>query len=158
MEYAQLGTLENSRDLRPAEALSVFRHVLKALTFIHSEDFAHRDLKPVNVLIQSDNPTHVLVSDFGFTGQDPLRTFCGSHRYCASEIYISHTQNIPYVNRVDIWSVGIMTIRYCLPSDCLSEPSPWTSEAWLDIVDRERRQSPEGGWERLASFMLSHDP
>lgn len=161
MEYAELGTLASYQDIKPATAVSIFCQILEALAYIHSEGFTHRDLKPANVLLRSKNPIHVLVSDFGFTSRDPLRTFCGSHRYCAPEIYSASSKNIPYLNMVDIWSVGIMIIEYCLPKDCLIEPSPWVLKEWFDIIERDRRQPPRIGWERLANLantMLSHNP
>ena len=45
-----------------ADALSILRETLDALTFAHAHGVIHRDIKPENILIGGG---HAVVADFG---------------------------------------------------------------------------------------------
>jgi LysM repeat protein len=48
------------RQLRPAEAITLIRHLADALALVHPSGIIHHDLRPENILIQDDN-TPVLI-------------------------------------------------------------------------------------------------
>ncbi len=63
--------------------------VLLALEYLHQNDTIYRDLKPDNVVIDSEG--HALLTDFGLSKQGVFdgastNSFCGSIAYLAPEI------------------------------------------------------------------------
>lgn len=71
---------------------SVAYQICQALDYLHKSNITHRDIKPDNILIETEDPLVVKLSDFGLskviTNEDTiLKTFCGTILYCAPEIY-----------------------------------------------------------------------
>ncbi|KAM6246729.1 testis-specific serine/threonine-protein kinase 2 [Porphyrio hochstetteri] len=97
-----------------------FHQLASAIKHCHDSDFAHRDLKCENILLDDD--LNIKLSDFGFSkllsrdenGRTVLsKTFCGSAAYAAPEVL----QGIPCDPRIsDIWSLGVIlyTMVYAL--------------------------------------------
>ncbi|NXV73150.1 TSSK1 kinase, partial [Atlantisia rogersi] len=97
-----------------------FHQLASAIKHCHDSDFAHRDLKCENILLDDD--LNIKLSDFGFSkllswdenGRPVLsKTFCGSAAYAAPEVL----QGIPCDPRIsDIWSLGVIlyTMVYAL--------------------------------------------
>ncbi|NXN26106.1 TSSK1 kinase, partial [Nycticryphes semicollaris] len=101
-------------------ARTKFQQLASAIKHCHDLDFAHRDLKCENILLDED--LNIKLSDFGFSkplsrdenGKTILsKTFCGSAAYAAPEVL----QGIPCDPRIsDIWSLGVIlyTMVYAL--------------------------------------------
>ncbi|KAH7012921.1 kinase-like domain-containing protein [Ilyonectria destructans] len=127
MEYLPLGDLEEhiSERLPEAQAQRITLQVLQGLAFMHQSKFAHRDLKPRNVLVQHQGPDWwVKISDFGTSkqvGTTVLRTVIGTEHYQAPEVRgiyrlcdvdEDEDDNDPsYDLAIDIWAVGAMAFR-----------------------------------------------
>src|SRR5260370_14898598 len=91
MRYAPNGTLRQRyvRGTRPSpgEILSYVQQIASALQYAHEKKFIHRDVKPENMLIGSDNA--ILLSDFGLvllaqsTGSQTTKEMAGTIPYIA---------------------------------------------------------------------------
>lgn len=82
--------------------------LLHIVSFAHSSNIVHRDIKLENILFEDVDKTKVLLGDWGlattFSEDSKLNEWCGSIHYSAPEIL---TQ-IPYTGpEIDIWSIGI---------------------------------------------------
>jgi calcium-dependent protein kinase len=95
------------------DARNVAFQILSALQCLHEQKIWHRDVKPENILVVSENGfTHVILSDFGFARRVEGKFFygewCGSPFYTAPEM----VRGEAYTEKVDIWALGI-TLYIC---------------------------------------------
>jgi len=85
-----------------------FTQILLGLSFIHSKNIMHRDLKPQNIFLMSRDD-RVLIGDFGIcrvldSKNDLARTMIGTPYYLSPEVF----QNRPYSFKSDIWALGCL--------------------------------------------------
>lgn len=99
--------------------------VILGLEEIHKLSIVHRDVKPDNMMIDSQG--HIKIIDFGFSKilevKNQLRTYtnCGTSAYTAPEVL----QGYGHSFEADIWSFGIMLIELLtgsLPFDRVEDP------------------------------------
>ncbi|XP_055693860.1 ovarian-specific serine/threonine-protein kinase Lok [Lutzomyia longipalpis] len=88
-----------------------FLQTCYAVEYLHRNKITHRDLKPDNILLASNEMvTLVKVTDFGlskFVQTDSvMKTMCGTPQYVAPEVLKPHTG--AYTEKVDIWSLGVL--------------------------------------------------
>ncbi|KAI8053666.1 camp-dependent protein kinase 1 [Gilbertella persicaria] len=78
--------------------------VVLAIEYFHSKNIIYRDLKPENLLLDSQG--HIKITDFGFAKHVPdvTWTLCGTPDYLAPEVI----QSKGYGMAVDWWSLGIL--------------------------------------------------
>ncbi|KAJ8058627.1 hypothetical protein OCU04_012803 [Sclerotinia nivalis] len=120
MEYFPLGSLDNFIDentMREKDVQIICIQVLGGLASMHERGFAHRDLKPGNILVAQKSPNWwIKIGDFGLakrsTNDTVLQTVMGTPGYIAPEIYIdmksAEEESSIYTNAVDIWSFACM--------------------------------------------------
>ncbi|GAB6028091.1 Chromosomal serine/threonine-protein kinase jil-1 [Chamberlinius hualienensis] len=98
------------------EASHIFRQLVSAVSYMHSQDVVHRDLKPENLLFddQSDGAS-IKVVDFGFARLKPktqaLTTPCFTLGYAAPEVIMLATEpqhSEGYDESCDLWSLGVI--------------------------------------------------
>jgi len=91
------------------DACAVIIKVVAAISYLHGHNIAHRDLKPENLLVQGDDDTQVMISDFGLSriigDNSMMSTACGTPYYVAPEVIKAEA----YSKEVDMWSIGVIT-------------------------------------------------
>jgi len=78
--------------------------VVEAFAYMHAKQIIYRDLKPENLVLDSDG--YLKVTDFGFAKEIPDKTFtlCGTPDYLAPEIVTGQGHG----RAVDWWTLGIL--------------------------------------------------
>ncbi|AQZ17561.1 GCN2 (YDR283C) [Zygosaccharomyces parabailii] len=134
MEYCENRSLF---DLIHSENLSkqrdeywrLFRQMLEALSYIHSQGIIHRDLKPMNVFI--DESRNVKIGDFGLAknvhrtvdlfrlgshsgvgSSEHMTSQIGTALYVAAEVLYGKGQ---YNEKIDMYSLGIIFFEMVYP-------------------------------------------
>lgn len=108
MEYAPGGELfhylRKAGRFDVATARFYAAELVLALEYMHIYGIAYRDLKPENLLLDSDG--HLKLADFGFAKLVPdlTWTLCGTPEYLAPEII--HGKG--YGRSVDWWALGVL--------------------------------------------------
>ncbi|HXG66186.1 MAG TPA: serine/threonine-protein kinase [Blastocatellia bacterium] len=112
MEYVEGKTLDDyireSGYLQAADALSIFRSIVDAINYVHSQGIIHRDIKSNNVKINSCGQVKLL--DFGIakSGSSPQLTvtggFVGTLQYLPPEQF----RGAPADARSDVWALGVL--------------------------------------------------
>src|SRR5215475_10151165 len=149
MEYIEGQTLADRIRLRGPldrlDSLAIFRAVVDALGYIHSQGIIHRDIKSTNVRITTQGIVKLL--DFGIakSGASPALTMTGAVigtlQYMSPEQFAGSGGD----ERSDIWSLGVLlyemtTGRMPFESDsigglyqqisggCYRQPSIWNAQ------------------------------
>ena len=80
--------------------------ILQCLDFCKTNRIVHCDLKPENVLLESDHSYRIKIIDFGSScfEKEKIYTYIQSRFYRAPEIMLG----IPYTSAIDMWSLGCM--------------------------------------------------
>ena len=79
-----------------------------ALAALHARGIVHRDLKPANVLIDGDDPYHVIVADLGIAREheDTLLTLDGNTVGTLGYMSPEQIHGKPLDGRSDVYSLG----------------------------------------------------
>ncbi len=96
----------------------IIHKLATAVFYIHSFGIVHRDLKPENILMtDNSDEADIRLLDFGLSKiigpNEKCREPYGTLSYVAPEVLL----DVPYTQKVDIWSIGVIT--YLLLSGCL---------------------------------------
>ena len=147
MEYLPHGDLsaylDKSGPLPEEELQRITCQLLEGLECMHKHDFAHRDLKPQNVLIKEPGPEWwVKLSDFGISKRMESaaaeHTVAGTRSFMAPEILVqdgvlhsaTFPRSKPYTNAVDIWALGALAFK------ALTGKQPFAKDLALYVDDK----------------------
>ena len=120
MEYAKYGNIRDfQRNILRANILSesllcyLSYQILKALKHCHICKIAHLDLKPQNIVIDRD--LNVKLIDFSISidyskinSKTIKLPFRGTNFYIAPEVHSSKSINVKDLNKVDLYSLGVI--------------------------------------------------
>ncbi|CAP92761.1 Calcium/calmodulin-dependent protein kinase type [Penicillium chrysogenum] len=133
MEYLETGDLFAYLYQKPlpplpeAEAKEIAYQILDGLCMMHENGFAHRDLKPNNILIKSHPPDKwwIKLADFGITkrieeSHGQSTTIKGTPRYFAPEIWGFAERGSAYA--IDIWAVGEIVFEILTKKPAFATP------------------------------------
>lgn len=133
LEYLQGGELfqhlQQEKFLSETNAALYLAQMILALEHLHKIGIVYRDLKPENVLLDSDG--YLVLTDFGLSkvglnDDDLCTSLIGTPEYMAPEIL----QDVPYDYAVDFWSLG------CVMFDMLTGSPPFTGNNNKKIYDK----------------------
>ncbi|XP_077285683.1 eukaryotic translation initiation factor 2 alpha kinase Gcn2 isoform X2 [Arctopsyche grandis] len=186
MEFCEKSTLRNAIDnglhSDPDRVWRLFREIVEGLSHIHQQGMIHRDLKPVNIFLDSND--HVKIGDFGLatnilpkaqpiieirnyqeinTYSDPgdisLTGHVGTALYVAPELVATGNKAI-YNQKVDIYSLGIILFEmsYMPLKTGMERVKVLGNLRSKDIVLPENFNTPEYSKQVfLISWLLNHD-
>lgn len=130
--------LEERGRFSPDESIDIILQVCAALSYAHSNDIIHRDIKPHNIIL---SPTgHVKVTDFGIArsiNEEATMTqtgmLLGTPQYFSPE----QAQGVAVVPASDIYSLGVTFY------EILTGSPPFTGDSALSIAFKHVHDAPE---------------
>ncbi|EZG46763.1 putative CAMP-dependent protein kinase catalytic subunit [Gregarina niphandrodes] len=118
--------LRKVKRLLPDAARFYAACVASLFEYMHSLDILYRDLKPENLLLDTDG--YIKMTDFGFAKHVPERTYtlCGTPEYVAPEVLL----NKGHGKSVDWWTLGILIY------EMIAGYTPYTDDDVMQIYQR----------------------
>ena len=126
--------LKKERQIPSEKALIITGQVARALDAAHRRGLVHRDVKPGNILLETeteDDPVHVYLADFGITKHTLSRSgltstgeFLGTIDYVAPEQIQGRTVD----GRADQYSLG------CVLYECLTGHVPFDKDLDAAVI------------------------
>ena len=131
MEYIKFGSLNRlialmNDENRGSIVRLVIKQVIEGLNILHDNNILHLDLKPSNILIRSDKPFNIVLTDFGLSSiidhdasKAQSRVNKGTDDYRSPESYSGM-----YYKKTDYWSLGIILYELMLGSSPFAGKTP----------------------------------
>jgi len=160
LEYAAGGELfyhmQKLGTIQIDNARLYIAEIALALEHMHKLGIIYRDLKPENVLLDSEG--HIKLTDFGLAKEVAVggtaTTFCGTSEYLAPEVVNKN----PYGKEIDIWALGVLAYEMIFGA------TPFYSQNLVDMFAAITQQDPffpDGIDDRISDFlfrMLEKEP
>ena len=150
-----LSRIESGNLYSEKQAANIFKQMMSAICYCHSQGISHRDLKPENILfLTKDEDSPIKVIDFGLSKifgdnnikkkqiKKNMQTRVGTAYYVSPEVLKGD-----YDEKCDIWSAGV--ILYIL----LSGDPPFNGENDNDIyraISKKKYSFPDKEWKNIS--------
>jgi serine/threonine protein kinase/sugar lactone lactonase YvrE len=147
--------LREDGTLSPERTIAICAQVAAALDAAHAHGLVHRDVKPSNVLL--DSQEHIYLADFGLSrrlsDQAPgleAAPSLGTPAYVAPE----QIEGEEVDGRADVYSLG------CLLHECLTGEAPFPRESELAVLWAHLNDPPQAppGLEEVMAKALAKQP
>ena len=144
--------IEKHKNYSEKTAAKIFKQLISAIAYCHSQGICHRDLKPENILFLSeeeDSPIKVI--DFGLSKifgaynniiNNEMTSFVGTAYYVSPEVLQGK-----YNEKCDIWSAGV--ILYIM----LNGEPPFNGSNDTEIyrcISQMKFSFPESKWKNIS--------
>ena len=114
-DLRDLNHFYKTKDILPETDLEVMKQIMAGISYLHSQDTVHRDIKPGNILVSSENPLTLVLADFDFSKcLDPeveaslMTSNVGTLAFKAPEFFQrTSAGQIKYHRNVDIYAAGL---------------------------------------------------
>ncbi|MEO6066540.1 MAG: serine/threonine-protein kinase [Gemmatimonadales bacterium] len=134
---ASLATALADGPLPEPQLIAIMRDVTEALAFAHAQGVVHRDIKPDNILL--DTESRAVVTDFGiaravsgYVSATGVNMTIGTPHYLSPE----QAQGRPLDGRSDLYSLGI-TLYKAATGDL-----PFKSKDWYELARMHVEEPP----------------
>lgn len=138
MAYLEGRTLRDliNLGLTPPESVAIVRQILEAAGFAHRNGVIHRDLKPLNVIV--DTTGLATVTDFGIARAIGVSELTEEGSILGTAHYLSpeQAQGMEVSPESDLYSIGV--ILY----ECLTGRVPYDGESAVAIALSQLRETP----------------
>ena len=143
LEYCKCNLSDASKKMTKIELVGIIYEISYAMKYVHAANLIHRDLKPLNILLDENN--HVKICDFGIATLIDFDESMKSRSYdIVTENYIAPEMaddEITYDEKIDVYSFGL--IIYNL----LVGPAPkWMKrikDCWVPKLEKENENMNE---------------
>ncbi|XP_028420997.1 eIF-2-alpha kinase GCN2 isoform X2 [Perca flavescens] len=187
MEYCEKSTLRDTIDHGLHQDQNrlwrLFREILDGLAYIHEQGMIHRDLKPVNIFLDSQD--HVKIGDFGLATDHPANVAAGQFELeeggsavmpkpdptgnmtgmVGTALYVSPevqgNTKATYNQKVDLFSLGIILFEMCYrPMTTGAERISVLSQLRVEpmVFPEDFTAYEQGTQRKVIEWLLKHDP
>lgn len=138
--------LAKRKIFRESDAAETTHQMLLAISYLHSHQVVHRDLKLENWLYESEaQDAHLKLIDFGFSKlwerNTRMHQSCGSITYVAPEVLKKD-----YTNACDIWSLGVIVFMLLAGHPPFHDPD---QDILVDLILRGNCYFHEKQWRNV---------
>jgi len=127
MDFLSGGDLHARKPYTEVQAAAIMKQVLRALNYIHGQNFVHLDIKFENIMFVNKEPTSpVKIIDFGFAQRlDPTDTKEVQHKQLGTfdtmspEVFSGN-----YTTKADLWSAGVVAYELICGNKPFTAMSP----------------------------------